>query len=80
MTDPMIEEIYVLVEAALKNGQTYVDVHAFPFRMTKDRLAQADASPLSDFWHQLETAFRSFEETHSPPETYVSQGRYMIAL
>ena len=34
MTDPMIEEIYVLVERALGAGQVDVPVHIFPFKMT----------------------------------------------
>jgi murein L,D-transpeptidase YafK len=40
MTDPGIEQIYVLVEAALRAGQPRVDVHAFPFRMTDQRMQQ----------------------------------------
>ena len=38
MTDPVIEEIYLVIEAALKNGGS-VPVHVFPFRMTQERMA-----------------------------------------
>ncbi len=35
MGNKNIEEIYKLVKEALFNGQKYVDVHIFPFKMEK---------------------------------------------
>lgn len=35
MTDASIEQIYALVDAALKRGQPIVRVHCFPFAMTE---------------------------------------------
>ena len=34
MTNPVIEELFLLSEAALKSGQDRMQVHVFPFRMT----------------------------------------------
>ncbi len=39
MTDEKIEEIYALVEGALQKGQKYIQVHAYPFRMTEEMMA-----------------------------------------
>ncbi|WP_321832578.1 murein L,D-transpeptidase family protein [Thalassovita sp.] len=79
MTDPLIEEIYLSVEAALKAGQTTVPVHAFPFRMTEPRMAHARGSNWIDFWRQLAPAYQQFEATHELPQTSVRDGRYHVA-
>ena len=78
MTDPAIEQIYVLVEAALRQGQPYVPVHAFPFRMTADRLAQEQGHQWHDFWTELQPAYVAFEQTAQPPRVTQSGGRYRI--
>lgn len=38
MTNPIIEEIYTLIDAAFKKGQNYVPIHIFPFYMTKKNM------------------------------------------
>jgi murein L,D-transpeptidase YafK len=43
MTNDGIDEIYALVEAALRNGQREVPVHIFPFRMTEEAIARENA-------------------------------------
>lgn len=53
MTDPLIEEIYLIVEAALDAGQKKVPVQIFPFRMTTERLAAAQNHPDYPFWLEL---------------------------
>ena len=53
MTDPLIEEIYLIVEAALAAGQKKVPVQIFPFRMTTERLAAAQNHPDYPFWLEL---------------------------
>lgn len=78
MTDPMIEEIYVLVEAALTQGQPNVPVHAFPFRMTDARLAAAEGSEWHAFWSELAPVHRAFETTRRVPITEVVQGQYRL--
>ena len=47
MTNPMMEEIYRLSEQALKQGQTRIPVHVFPFRMTETNLQGACRQPLA---------------------------------
>lgn len=75
MTDPVIEEIYLIVEAALAAGQPDIAVHCFPFRMTDERLATADAAH-RDFWLNLKEGWDRFEQSHVPPAWTVQEGRY----
>lgn len=83
MTDPGIEEIYTLVEAALRNGQDHVPVHCFPFRVTEKRLAQAQKQRAERawlaFWNQLAEADRAFHKDKRPPAVRVVGQRYVIA-
>ncbi len=78
MTDPLIEEIYVLVDAALSAGQAWVPVHAFPFRMNDARLTKATGSPWFEFWQQLATVHNAFETSHQIPDVIQSNGRYEL--
>lgn len=79
MTDPGIEEIYILVEAALEAGQNAVPVHAFPFRMTDTRLARETSNRWHGFWQELKVGYDAFLSTGQPPTITVSNGRYQIA-
>ncbi len=67
MTDPVIEEIYLLVDAALTAGQPEVPVHSFPFRMTEERLAQTKESPWHTFWRELKAVWDAFEKDKRLP-------------
>lgn len=78
MTDPVIEEIYLLVSAALENGQREVPVHCFPFRFTAERMRQAQASPWLGFWKNLQAGYEAFEKRHVPPQASVRDGQYVF--
>ena len=39
MTDPVIDEIWTLADAAFRGGQPFFRVHIFPFRMTPENMA-----------------------------------------
>lgn len=78
MTDPMIDEIYAMVEAAQRAGQAEVDVHAFPFRLTAATLAAQADSPWHGFWANLGEGAARFEATGRPPEVYACNGRYVF--
>jgi len=77
MTDPLIEEIYLVVEAAL-NNHAVVPVHIFPFRMTEARMQNAHGSPHLDFWQKLRPAFDCFETGRRVPHVTVENGSYRI--
>jgi len=78
MTNPVINEIYGLIKAAIKDGQRYVPVHVFPFRLTDDALAQHAASPWHGFWTSLAAGYQSFERTRRPPRIGVCEGEYRV--
>ncbi|MBN1128189.1 MAG: murein L,D-transpeptidase [Chitinispirillaceae bacterium] len=79
MTDPAIEEIYALVDAALRAGQQSVDVHIFPFRMTDDKVRKYENVPWAPFWRDLREGYACFETTRVPPKVRVSKKRYVFS-
>jgi WD40 repeat protein/murein L,D-transpeptidase YafK len=78
MTDPVIDELWQLVTAALDGGQERVGVHMFPFRMTAQRLAAFGWHPWAEFWQDLKPAYDLFEETRVPPQISVCNKRYAV--
>lgn len=78
MTNPVISEVFGLVEKALKAGQQHVPVHVFPFRMTQANLDKHSTSEWLGFWHNLKRGYDSFESTRLPPVVSVCNGKYDI--
>lgn len=82
MTDPVIEEIYLIVEAALDHGQSNVPIHTFPFRMIDERLEQTadsdDEHPWLDFWTDLRPIHDAFEADHQIPNVQVENKRHIL--
>ncbi|MDE0588454.1 murein L,D-transpeptidase [Halocynthiibacter sp. C4] len=76
MTDAGIEEIYFLVESALKNGQHFVSVNAYPFRMTPERLEQESTHQWYAFWQNLKSGYDIFEATRNPAAVTTLAGEY----
>jgi murein L,D-transpeptidase YafK len=76
MTDPVIDEIWDLLNAAYDAGQARVGVHVFPFRMEGWRLALHRDSQWAEFWGDLAEGYRLFEATRIPPEISVCGKRY----
>lgn len=79
MTNPVIEEVYGLAEAALNKGrQDAVQVHVYPFRMTEERLKAYAQNEWYPFWRNLKDISDSFERTHQPPRITICEGRYWV--
>ena len=77
MTDPVIEEIYTLVDAAFRHGQPFFRVHIFPFRMTVEKMTKYRDSEWYPFWVNLKEGYDIFETSHMPPNVEVSgEGHY----
>ena len=79
MTNGRIKEIYGLVSAALKRGQTYVPVHIFPFKMENGTMAEYSESRWYDFWMVLKEGYDYFEAEELPPYVTVEKGEYVIS-
>lgn len=76
MTNPVINEIYRLTQAAIVRGQGHVPMQVFPFRMTDANLAKHANSEWRDFWLNLKEGYDAFEATKFPPRVRVCDGRY----
>ncbi len=79
MTDPAIEEIYLLVQAAQEKGQTSVPVHIFPFRLNEEQLKSTTDDPSETFWRdELFPAWQRFEAKREVPVIEVVGGLYRL--
>ena len=76
MTDPVIDEIWRLVTAAFRQGQSRFQVHAFPFRMTAANMARRKNSPWMPFWQDLKHGYDLFEADGAPARVMACHGHY----
>lgn len=80
MTDPFIEEIYTLADAALAGGQKFFRVHCFPFKMSTDRMAEVTPDhKWRAFWTNLKDGYDWFERERRPPDVTVREKKYQFA-
>ena len=78
MTNPGIDLIYGMVEAALNAGQKRVPVHIYPFRMSDAQMARNRQSQWLGFWRELKPAFEVFEASGQLPQIKVLQKQYVV--
>jgi murein L,D-transpeptidase YafK len=78
MTNPVIDELWRTVAAALDGGEPRVPVHVFPFRMTEANLAARKTDRWSGFWTDLKSSYDAFERDQIPPVVSVCRGRYVV--
>ena len=78
MTDPIIEEIYYLVEAALSNGQKAFQVHIFPFKMTEENLEKYKSNKWIKYWWNLKEGHDLFEKNKVPPAVGLNNKNYIF--
>jgi len=79
MTDPVVDELWRFVTAALDTGQERVPVHVFPFRLTDGNLKSRKSSQWAGFWGDLKKGYDLFERTRLPPVVSLCNGRYAFA-
>lgn len=75
--DGPIEEVYMIVEAALHN-QASVPVHLFPFRMTPENMRAHRENKWAPFWESLAPIYDAFERDRVPPEVAAKDGVYRL--
>lgn len=85
LTNPRIEEVYLLAAHARDLGQDYIPVHIFPVDFNNKRSVDylsKNSNPDGDsqkFWLTLKEAFDYFNHTHRLPLVlYDGQGRYVV--
>jgi murein L,D-transpeptidase YafK len=79
MTNPVIDEIWLLVNRALDAGQKRFQVQVFPFRMTDANLARHAGEPWHAYWTNLKTGYDLFEAERVPPVVGVCDKSYAFA-
>jgi murein L,D-transpeptidase YafK len=83
MTDPVIQELYVICMNAKLNGQTYIPVHIYPLHFDQTGLNFLGKNYSTDstkqaFWVNLKAGYDFFESTHKlPPVMYTPSGKYI---
>jgi murein L,D-transpeptidase YafK len=80
MTDALAEEIYALAREAFRNGQTAFAVHAFPFRMTNEKLGRFKGNKNYAFWAMIKPGYDFFEAYRVPPAVAVCERRYVVGV
>lgn len=85
LTNPRIEEVYLLAAHAHDLGQDYIPVHIFPVNFDNKRSVtylSKNSNPGGDaqkFWVTLKEAFDYFNQTHRLPLVlYDGQGHYVV--
>ncbi|MDH5682041.1 MAG: murein L,D-transpeptidase [Spirochaetota bacterium] len=78
MTDKKMEEIYILADAALRQGQSFFRVHIFPFRMSRANMDKYRDSINIAFWKNLREGYLHFEKKKVPPNVKVKNKRYIF--
>lgn len=77
MGDAAIDEIYILMEAALRGGQSSIDVHIFPFRYDSTKIVWKK-SQWQPFWSDLKAGFDAFNGNKKVPVVSVINKRYVV--
>lgn len=85
LTNPQIDEVYLLAAHARDLGQNFIPVHIFPIQFdNRKSVAFLDKASASDdlsqrFWVVLKKAYDDFNETHRLPVIlFDGQGNYVI--
>jgi murein L,D-transpeptidase YafK len=85
ITNPQIEELYILASHAYDEGQEFIPVHIFPVRFNKPRSMEyldklmKDDPGLREFEMRLKPAFDHFEQHRKLPVVAVNtKGDYVI--
>lgn len=78
MTDEYINEIYVLVDAALRSGQPFFRVHVFPFELESEKLSRFSTHQWYSFWVNLKEGYDYFNDHGIPPNVEVMGGKYIF--
>lgn len=78
MEDAPIAEIYALGREAFAGGQRTFEVHAFPFRMTPENMAEYRNSEHFAFWQNLKNGYDHFQITKKPPKVDVCNRTYIF--
>jgi murein L,D-transpeptidase YafK len=74
----VMDEVYALIDAALREGEPSVPVHLFPFRLTDRRMDEVveGRSRWTEEWVNLKEGYDFFETVRLAPAIGTERGRY----
>jgi len=75
-----IEEIYMMAQSALANGQPEIQVHIFPFKMSAKNMTQYTSSKWYPFWVNLKLGYDIFEKYKIVPIIRASEEKYRFFM
>jgi murein L,D-transpeptidase YafK len=85
LTNPLIEELYIITAHARGQGQDFIPVHIFPIKFNVKKSVeylaktQKDDTTLIKFSSHLEDAFNYFEKNKQVPVVMVTEkGEYLV--
>lgn len=78
VTNPVVDELWRLVNEAFAGGQKRFQVHVFPFRMSDWNLALHGGESWHPFWRDLKSGYDRFMQTAIPPRISVCNKRYVV--
>ncbi len=78
ITDKNIEEVYLLINAALQNGQDKVQFHILPFKPTQNNLITYRNNKWASFWGELAKIDLAFEKSFIVPKVSIKEGHYIL--
>ncbi|MFA9214977.1 MAG: murein L,D-transpeptidase family protein [Candidatus Methylacidiphilales bacterium] len=78
MTNPIIEEIWTLMEAAFTQKQSFVNVFIFPFKLTQVAIESNSKNASVGLWKQLWPIDSLFDQTHKIPNVTVIGKKYVL--
>lgn len=80
ITDPLVQELYILALEAHDQGQQHIPVHVFPFNFAnKPESSWPNNSKHTAFWKNLRQGFEHFERNKRLPTVSVNaQGNYQF--
>jgi len=76
MGDDQIEEIWTIMTKAFQSGQSMIQLHIFPFRMTAENMLMHPDPEWSSFWSNLQEGYLYFETNKIPPSVSLANSRY----
>ena len=79
MSDYYMEQLYVLAEAAFRNGQRQIGVEIYPFRMSEANLRAHAGSRWIRFWETLKPLHDHFEAHRRPALVHAGARGYRAA-
>ncbi len=84
ITNPLIEELYLIALDSYARYRHWPEVHLFPERLDDEGMARlrerfGNREDLFEFWKELQPGYLLFEEFRIPPQVSVGRdGRYRI--